>query len=242
MAQVHFMIQGKGGVGKSVICSLLAQKFMADQKKLACYDTDPVNATFTGYKALGAQFVDIMEGGDVNPRKFDNLMEEIINTDAEVVIVDNGASCFIPLTQYIYSNEAVDLLINSGHEVFIHSVVTGGQSLMDTLSGLEQLCETFSGSSAHLIVWKNEFWGKVEADGKRFEEMQVYKDNANKIESIITIEEMRDQTFKQDFSDVLTQKLTFKEALENPHLGIMMKQRLKMTQRDIYNSINTHFN
>ena len=53
MANVHMILQGKGGVGKSFIASLLAQHKIADHKSILCIDTDPVNATFAG-QAVGA--------------------------------------------------------------------------------------------------------------------------------------------------------------------------------------------
>lgn len=50
MAKIHMVLQGKGGVGKSFIASTLAQHKLAKGKKLLCIDTDPVNATFNGFK------------------------------------------------------------------------------------------------------------------------------------------------------------------------------------------------
>ena len=50
MATVHFIQQGKGGVGKSVIASFLYQVLHHQGKEVAAFDTDPVNATLKGYK------------------------------------------------------------------------------------------------------------------------------------------------------------------------------------------------
>jgi len=53
---VHLSLQGKGGVGKSLVASLLAQYFK--QRKgmtVRCIDADPVNQTLAQYKELGAQ-------------------------------------------------------------------------------------------------------------------------------------------------------------------------------------------
>ena len=50
MKQIHFILQGKGGVGKSFIASLLAQ-YLRDRKngQVVCFDTDPVNPTLSRY-------------------------------------------------------------------------------------------------------------------------------------------------------------------------------------------------
>ncbi len=70
---IHLSLQGKGGVGKSLVASILAQYFRQTGRELRCIDTDPVNQTFSQYKALGAQHLDLMEEGRVDQRRFDNL-------------------------------------------------------------------------------------------------------------------------------------------------------------------------
>ncbi|MCZ2328968.1 nucleotide-binding protein [Bartonella sp. F02] len=55
MAKVHMILQGKGGVGKSMIAAILAQYKASKKHMPLCIDTDPVNATFEGYKALNVQ-------------------------------------------------------------------------------------------------------------------------------------------------------------------------------------------
>ena len=65
---IHFILQGKGGVGKSYIASLLAQYYwQRDGKKPVCIDTDPVNSTFASYSAYDVELLDIMEENDIDP-------------------------------------------------------------------------------------------------------------------------------------------------------------------------------
>ena len=71
MAKIHMLLQGKGGVGKSFIAATLAQYKESKGQKPLCIDTDPVNATFHGYKALDVQRLQIMENDEINPRSFD---------------------------------------------------------------------------------------------------------------------------------------------------------------------------
>lgn len=52
MATVHFIQQGKGGVGKSMIASILYQVLRLLGKKVAAFDTDPVNATWPDSRNL----------------------------------------------------------------------------------------------------------------------------------------------------------------------------------------------
>ena len=52
MSKVHLTLQGKGGVGKSYVASLIAQHRMDKGMPVSCIDTDPVNSTFCQYKAF----------------------------------------------------------------------------------------------------------------------------------------------------------------------------------------------
>jgi CO dehydrogenase nickel-insertion accessory protein CooC1 len=52
MPRVHMTLQGKGGIGKSLIAALLAQYKAAQGPLPLCIDTDPINATLEGFKAL----------------------------------------------------------------------------------------------------------------------------------------------------------------------------------------------
>src|ERR1051325_6140975 len=53
-AEIHMTLQGKGGVGKSLVASVLAQYFGEQGRVVRCVDTDPVNRTLAQYSALGA--------------------------------------------------------------------------------------------------------------------------------------------------------------------------------------------
>src|SRR3546814_4538531 len=95
MKHVNLILQGKGGVGKSFIASLLTQHYIGRQVTPACIDTDPVNQTFAGYKAFTAKRLELMRDGNIDPRAFDQLIEGIMTAPEDAVfIVDNGAATF----------------------------------------------------------------------------------------------------------------------------------------------------
>lgn len=112
--QVDFILQGKGGVGKSLIASLLAQYYGSTGLAPRCIDTDPVNATFAGYRAFSAETLNIMDGDDINSRAFDQLVERIMEDSGPQMVVDNGASTFVPLCSYIIQNDVIGLLTEAG--------------------------------------------------------------------------------------------------------------------------------
>jgi len=52
---VHFVLQGKGGVGKSFVSAILAQYFRHTGWRLIASTRNPVNATFAQYQGLGRE-------------------------------------------------------------------------------------------------------------------------------------------------------------------------------------------
>jgi len=94
----------KGGVGKSFIAATLAQYKQSKGHAPLCIDTDPVNATFHAYTALDVQRLQIMEDDEINPKSFDDLIELVAGSVTDVII-DNGASAFVPLSHYPISNQ-----------------------------------------------------------------------------------------------------------------------------------------
>src|SRR5579883_3497376 len=215
---IHLSLQGKGGVGKSFIASILAQYFVARGKAIRCIDTDPVNTTLFQYKALPV-----------------SRMERLLTEDA-TFIVDNGASTFIPLWNYILENNAVEVLTRAGKRLFVHTVITGGQALVDTLYGFKSLVD--STSDQNIIVWLNEYFGRIERDGKCFEEMGAYKDSADKVLGSVHLTRRNQDTFGHDLEEVISRKLTLEEAIKDGPFTIVSKQRLKVMQRDWFEQLD----
>src|SRR5262245_20493437 len=89
---IHMSLQGKGGVGKSLASSVLAQYFRARGRAVRCIDADPVNKTLFQYRALEAKPLQLLHDGAIDCRAFDQLMEELL-TEEGPFIVDNGAAC-----------------------------------------------------------------------------------------------------------------------------------------------------
>ena len=103
--------------------------------------------------------------------------------------MDTGATTFVPLWNYILENEILAFFRAHGRNVFVHSVVTGGQAMSDTLNGLERLAQTTS--EKNVIVWLNEYFGEVTKDGKTFEEFKVAEEYAPKLVGTVVIREQK---------------------------------------------------
>ncbi|KTD14350.1 ArsA-related P-loop ATPase [Legionella israelensis] len=236
MAKIHITMQGKGGVGKSFVSATTAQYKHHKEQPPLCIDTDPINATFHGFKALNVERLDIMEGDEINPRHFDTLIEKIAASDQDIII-DNGASSFVPLSHYIISNQVPALLQGMGHELIVHSVITGGQALFDTITGFIHLVNQLP-EDIRFVVWLNPYWGRIEHEGKPFEQLKVYKENKDRVAALIKIPDLKEETFGRDLTDMLQQKMTFNEAIDCPERNIMTRQRLKLIRDQLFSQID----
>lgn len=232
---IHLSLQGKGGVGKSLVASIVAQYYGYRGAEVQCIDTDPVNQTLSQYRALKTQHLKLLTNGNVDQRGFDQLMERLL-TEEGVFVVDSGASTFFPLWSYILENKVLELLLNAGRLLYVHTVITGGQALADTLKGFGSLAE--STSQRNLIVWINEYFGRVEREGKQFVDMTVYKNNAEKIFGWVLLAKRHQDTFGRDFEELISQKLTMQEGIVEGSFSLMSKQRIQMIQREVFQQLD----
>ena len=233
MALVNLILQGKGGVGKSFVASLLAQHYKTLGVETVCVDTDPINGTFLGYEAYGVRGIEILDGDDINPRAFDEMIQIVMEApEGSAVIVDNGAETFVPLCSYLLEAEVLPLLKREGHDVMFHAVLTGGQGMHDTLNGFDALCGQFP--EVDVVVWRNEYFGALRGEnGAKFEDLSCYRKNRNRIVGPITLPALKPETFGRDIEEMLRRRLSFDEAIASPEFYVMSKQRLTMYRRAV---------
>ena len=232
---IHMALQGKGGVGKSLISAILSQYLSSKGQDVCGIDVDPVNQTFSEYQGLRVECLNLLREGSIDQREFDLLMDRFLK-EVGTFVVDTGASTFIPLWHYILENHALDHLRQKGKRVFIHSIITGGQSLSDTLSGFEAVAETTR--EKNIVVWLNEYFGPVLQDGAGFADMPVCKKHTNKLHGSVAIARRTADTFGRDMEEMISRKLTFDEAVKAADFTIMTKQRLLVVQRDLFEQLD----
>ena len=233
--QVHLILQGKGGVGKSLISAILGQYFQSRKITPHCFDTDPVNATFAQYQALQAEHINVLRRGAINDKRFDELFEKICQIEG-VCIVDTGATTFVPLWNYILENDILSFLGGQSRRVFVHSVVVGGQAMTDTLNGFKRLAETTT--EKNVIVWLNEYFGEISKDGKSFEQFRVAEEQAHKLLGTVLIRERNPNTYGDDMRQMLSQRLTFEEAIRLAEFSLVSKQRLTIIRRELFEQLD----
>ena len=80
MARIHIVLQGKGGVGKSLVAALLAQYLISHGQTPLCIDMDATNATFYRYQAFAVERFPQAEADDRSAQHVDALIERIVAT------------------------------------------------------------------------------------------------------------------------------------------------------------------
>ena len=231
--KVHLVLQGKGGVGKTLIASLLAQYYLEKAQPVICLDADSVNASLSGLKALNARHVHLSNGDRVNVEALDQLVEQVLTEDSNFV-VDAGASSFVPLSRYLVENGIADLIAERGKTVAVHTIVTGGPGLVDTLRGVEAVIEQFP-PSVQLVTWLNEYFGQIgDRSGKGFEGTPLYQEHKHRLAALVHLSQLNPDTFGADLSRMLARRMTFAEALDSPDFYVVAKSRLSRIRAAIW--------
>ncbi len=233
---INFVLQGKGGVGKSLIASLIAQTITDRLRNLLAIDTDPVNQTLARYQALRVRTLELLDNErQIDSRAIDNMIEWLLTHNGDSVI-DNGATSFIPMTGYLADTGALDVLQGAGKRVLLHTVLVGGQAMDDTLAGLQAL---LASTDVPVVVWLNEFFGPVERDGRGFTESETYNTHRERIAGIVTLRRRHAGTYGQDIADMTARAQTFEQALQDERSTTMSRHRLAQIRDDVVAQLYT---
>ncbi len=233
---VHFVLQAKGGIGKSFVSTLLAQHIINETGTVRCFDTDQENTTFQHYAALSVQHV-VVTGQSrlIDPKKFDSLMETLL-TEAGNFVIDTGANTFSNLLAYMVENEVFALLRQARKTVYVHTIVGGGDTLADTANGFYAIAQNVHGT--RIVLWFNEHFGDIKtAEGKPFTATQAYQQSAGRLTGTLTLYRRNPATFGEDIRKLNTKRHTIAQALASPEYTLMEKQRIKTFSRDVFDQL-----
>lgn len=236
MPVVHLILQGKGGIGKSVIAGWLVEYLRNRGKTVQCIDGDPVNRSLAQYKGLNAEKLDLVnEEGLIVRLRYDALLERFA-TENGTFVVDSGATAFLPLWSYIVETEVIRVLQETGRKLYVHCVVSGGEMLSDTLLGFDTLAR--STPDRNMVVWINEYFGPVAREGKAFDQMNVFQKHSDKVLGSVGIPQRSPDTFGASILLMRQKKLTFGEALESNEFLLAQKSRLHIVRRDLFEQLD----
>lgn len=229
--EIHFVLQGKGGVGKSFVATLLAEFLRTKVPALRCFDTDPVNPTFSRYSEFSPQRVPLFEKGQINVRAFDGMLGEVAEAGVSAVI-DNGATTFIPLMNYVHRSRAFEALAEMKKSVVVHTIVAGGGALSETVDSFTQIMTALP-LETRAIVWINAFYGPVSRNGVEFEDFPAYQRFQDRVGGIITLPEADGDLVTRDLQDLRTKGLSFQAAVNGADFFVMERSRLLKVWKDM---------
>ena len=100
---IHFVMQSKGGIGKSVVSMLLSQYLLENVDDVTLIDIDPSNKTLASYKSLNVKQIDIMKDDEelVDQSKFDGFLQNFLENENATFLVDTGSGEFLPFNRLL---------------------------------------------------------------------------------------------------------------------------------------------
>jgi hypothetical protein len=108
--------------------------------------------------------------------------------------------------------------------------------MTDTLNGFKRLAETTT--EKNVIVWLNEYFGEISKDGKSFEQFRVAEEQAHKLLGTVLIRERNPNTYGEDMRQMLSNRLTFEEAIRLGEFSLVSKQRLAIIRRELFEQLD----
>ena len=234
---LHISLNGKGGVGKSYISALLMQYIQDKKGSIVGVDTDANNRTLADIKSLDVMSLELMQDNQISVAKFDDLTMYLLELKDKDVVMDAGATTFLPLVNYLLESDIINLILSNQYNIVLHIPVVGGEAMSDTLNGLEQLIEAFKGSCTY-IVWANEHFGKLtDKDGKHFEEMEAYTKNKKHIHGLVYLPK-NPELITLAIEKMKKSKATFDDILKDASFNILDKSRIGIVKKDIWGKLD----
>ena len=225
-ATLHVVLQGKDGVGKTVVALLLSQCIEDTGKPVVSVDADPIHPSLSGLAPTATEHLSIVAGDTIEARALDRFIGKLRYEDVHIV-VDSSASGFVPIGRYLVENDVAAGMSAAGHDVVVHMVVTGGLAMLETMKGLDAVARGFP-SRIRIVVWLNEYFGPiVNTNGKPFEDLPVYTDNRERIFALVRLA-MLSESAAADLQMMFERRLTFARALapDNTTILCVAKSRL----------------
>ncbi|MGA1861864.1 hypothetical protein OWM07_03165 [Deferribacter thermophilus] len=149
------ILQGKGGVGKSLLAAMLTQYFTTHQKDVVLpYDVDAEQNTLAKW-VKDAVTVDVLnaEIEDIDKEKFYDFFEQIMQEQGKNIVIDVGTSISKSFLTFLKELQVLKYLTDI-YNVHVFTIVTSDDDTVMYLNNLWELNQP-------VYVFKNEYFGKV---------------------------------------------------------------------------------
>ena len=235
MNTMNIVMQGKGGVGKSLVAALLFQFLHEKQlKQQGC----PVLGV--DLDALANTFSVLIDGKAIKLGEADFDKTVLFALDGDAMVLDVG-SCYYPSYPcFLFDNNVFELLQNNGIGVTIHIPVVSGASMAATISVMVAILNQFP-ASCRFVVWKNGYFDGL-SPGIDFTKLPGLDDFMPKVTAICELP-LQDQATEKAIQLMLTHNynLLF-SAVEaspddDPVFGVLNKQRIARFKAGIFGQL-----
>ncbi|MEA3640669.1 MAG: mobilization protein [Lamprobacter sp.] len=223
MSQIHFIGGEKGGVGKSVLCRLLAQYHIDQNRPLRVFDTDRSHGAMMRFYEGYSTPITLDDFASA-----DQLMEAALEQN-QTVLVDLAAQTSRPLFQWMDETDLLGLANEEGVSLVLWHLLDDGA---DGIELLEQLLDQFSNGAQYVVV-KNLGRGKHFCN---FEASQTRARVTALSAPVIELPELHAAAMRK----VDHGNLSFWAAANNAEagLGLMDRQRVKVWMRKAYRQLD----
>lgn len=232
-----FIIQSKGGVGKSYLTKLMSLK--ADKEKLKTYfiDCDNASASTTKFfksieekKSSHILFKsENLLGSDkkIDRTKFDSFLDTVQKLDN--VVVDFGAASSEQLLYYIQEeskNGIIETLDEIGVKLFL--VIAGGGSIKESIDfALDLRKIEHIGTLVKIVA--NEYLGGVSG--------QTVKEYTKADIQITSLHEDTNSEAQQEWNELLNSGIVYSDIQS---MSMIRRKRILSYLDSIFNQINLH--
>jgi len=218
LRKIYFVLNGKGGVGKSFFATNFVQYLKDHNVTCHAVDTDNENSTLKRYHPE-AQYIRVDDA---------KHLDQIFDTEHAVTVVDCRAASTDILLRYFGSLNIFDALVELHAELTIISPINHEA---DSVQQLRLLSEQI-GSKCDYIIVKNC------SHSERFEIYETSKVRARLVGELNAQEIVMPRMMDWLVTALNKHTLTVTEATSHSTITLLDRQRLKIWQRSLYTELD----
>ena len=219
--QISFVLNDKGGVGKTTVCSALVEALLADNRPFSLFDADRSNPDV---KAAYGSIISCRMALFSEADRFQDSPNNIYHAAQDKpVLVNLPAQVQAPLFQWFNDNEILEIAAEEELDFFLFHVVDGQY---ESVNILLQYLEFFGDRVGHILVknWgKTENWQLVATHPQLQEYIHNYEIPVLDFPKFHGIKEM--EFIRQN-------RMSFSQALNHPDFNAISRRRVSRFLRE----------
>ena len=217
----------KGGVGKSVMCRVLAQYFIDKGIDFAGFDTDESNSSFTRFYS---DFV--VPASTASYEGLDAVAEAFVENPDKQVLVDLAAQTLAPVSRWVLDSGLNEVLAEMDIGFNCWHVMDDGRESTDLLG---RLFDTFGAEPKYFVVLNYGRGGEFTA----FENSGLKQRAAELKAQIMELPKLHENCMRKiDLHDASFWAAVNNKERNDGTLGLLERQRVKVWLKKAYESID----